>query len=248
MSAATARLVSNIGKPAFSETLLSAAGQAIAHDAAALMVLHHAAPPTVLIDRLKPAERGYLYGDYLSGVYSLSPFYRAARKLKAPLTARIMDIAPKGFTQSEYYRRYFALIGVDDMIGMLIPAGNGDTVFMSFSRSSGRPRFTAPELRALDAQSHILAAATARHVELAGPIAARKPEPASKPETPPANGLTLRESQVVNLILEGHSSRAVAEALKISNETVRVHRRNIYEKLGVSSQAELFRWFLSTRT
>ncbi len=247
MSAATARLISSIGKAAFPVSLLSAASEAIVHNAAALMVLHHTAPPTVLIDRLKPAERGYLYGDYLSGVYTLSPFYRATRKLKVPLTARIMDIAPKGFTQSEYYHRYFALIGVDDMIGMLIPAGNGDTVFMSFSRSSGRPRFTAAELRALDAQAAVLAAAIARHVELAGLIAARTPQPAAKPEVLPASGLTLRESQVVNLMLEGHSSRAVAETLKISNETVRVHRRNIYEKLGVSSQAGLFRWFLSTR-
>ena len=57
--------------------------------------------------------------------------------------------------------------------------------------------------------------------------------------------LTQREAQVVNLMLEGHSSRAIGEVLKISGETVRVHRRNIYEKLGVSSQAELFRWFLS---
>ena len=39
----------------------------------------------------------------------------------------------------------------------------------------------------------------------------------------------------------------IGEALKISNETVRVHRRNIYEKLGLSSQGELFRWFLATR-
>ncbi len=247
MSAATARLISSIGRSAFPESLLSAAGGAIAHDAAALMVLHSASAPTVVVDRLKPAERGYLYGDYLSGVYTLSPFYRAARKLKQPLTARIMDVAPKGFTQSEYYRRYFALIGVDDMIGILIPACNGDTVFISFSRSSGSPRFSAAELRACDAQSPILSAATARHVELAGPIAARQPGAVAKPVANSADGLTQRESQVVNLMLEGHSSRAVAEALKISNETVRVHRRNIYEKLGVSSQAGLFRWFLATR-
>jgi DNA-binding CsgD family transcriptional regulator len=247
MSAAAVRLISSIGKSGFPENLLHAAGDSMAHDAAALMVLHPSATPSVLVDRLKPAERGYLYGDYLSGVYTLSPFYRASLKLKQPLTARVSDIAPRGFTQSEYYRRYFALIGVDDMIGMLIPAGAGDTVFMSFSRSSGRPRFTAADLRALDAQSPILSAATARHVELAGPIAARKTESGSKPAAPPSNGLTLRESQVMNLMLEGHSSRAVAETLKISNETVRVHRRNIYEKLGVSSQAGLFRWFLSSR-
>ena len=60
-------------------------------------------------------------------------------------------------------------------------------------------------------------------------------------------GLTAREAQVVNLILEGHSTRAIAGVLAIAVETVRVHRRHVYEKLGVSSQAELFRWFLASR-
>jgi DNA-binding CsgD family transcriptional regulator len=242
-----AALVLAIGRPAFPERLVAAAGATVPHDAAALMILHSVAPPAVLVDRLKPAERSYLYGDYLSGVYTLSPFYRAAQNLKVPRVDRIMDIAPKGFTQSEYYRRYFALIGVDDMMGMLIPASDGEIVFMSFSRSSGSPRFTAAEARSLAAPTGLFSAAVTRHTEIAGPLASRHSAAAAAPaahKTQPS-GLTQREAQVVNLMLEGHSSRAIGEVLKISGETVRVHRRNIYEKLGVSSQAELFRWFLS---
>ena len=125
-----------LGPPAFAERLLEAAGACLAHDAAALMIFHPAAPPAVLVDRLKPAERAWLYGDYLSGVYALSPFFRAAQRLKAPRVARVREIAPKGFAQSEYHRRYFARIGVDDMIGLLIPASDAETVFMSFSRST----------------------------------------------------------------------------------------------------------------
>ena len=249
MSDALPRLVRAIGAPAFAERLLDAAGALIAHDAAALMIFHPAAPPAVLVDRLKPAERAWLYGDYLSGVYTLSPFYRAAQKLKGPRVARVREIAPKGFAQSEYHRRYFALIGVDDMIGLLIPASDNETVFMSFSRSTGRSRFTAGDAHRLDAVAELLAAAVTRHCEIAGPLASRHIAAAAAPpgHRPAPSGLTAREAQVVNLMLEGHSARAIAEQLRISNETVRVHRRNIYDKLGLSSQAELFRWFLASR-
>jgi DNA-binding CsgD family transcriptional regulator len=242
-------LVLAIAKPDFPSRLLSAAGALVEHDAAALMILHPVAPPVVLVDRLRPAERSYLYGDYLSGVYTLSPFYRLARTLKETRVARIAEIAPRGFAHSEYFRRYFALIGVADMLGILIPASDSETVFMSFSRSIGRRRFTAAEARRLNAVKDILTAAVTRHTELAGPLASRHIAAAASVAQHRAttSGLTQREAQVVNLMLEGHSSRAIGEVLRISGETVRVHRRHIYEKLGVSSQAELFRWFLASR-
>ena len=249
LSAAQAQLVLAIGKPAFAERLVAAAGACVRHDAAALMIFHPAAPPVVLVDQLRPAERAWLYGDYLSGVYALSPFYRVAQKRGEPRVARVREIAPKGFAQSEYHRRYFARIGVDDMIGLLIPASDTETVFMSFSRSTGRPRFTRQDAREMEHCTGLLAAAVTRHCEIAGPMASRHIAAAAAPaahRAPPA-GLTAREAQVVNLMLEGHSARAIGEALKISSETVRVHRRNIYEKLGLSSQGELFRWFLASR-
>ncbi|MNQ98388.1 transcriptional regulator NarP [compost metagenome] len=45
-------------------------------------------------------------------------------------------------------------------------------------------------------------------------------------------------------MLRGNSSKAIAKRLDISQETVKVHRRNLYSKLGVSSQSELFSLFL----
>ena len=180
---AQARLVLAIGAPGFAERLLDVAGACLAHDAAALLIFHPAAPPTVLVDRLRPAERAWLYGDYLSGVYALSPFFRAAQKLKAPRVARVREIAPKGFAQSEYHRRYFALIGVDDMIGLLIPASDAETVFMSFSRSTGSRRFTPSDAKALAASAELLAAAVTRHCQIAGPLASRHTPAATAPLT-----------------------------------------------------------------
>lgn len=56
--------------------------------------------------------------------------------------------------------------------------------------------------------------------------------------------LTKRERDVVHLILIGHSSNSIAAKLCVSLSTVKTHRRNIYYKLKISSQAELFSLFL----
>ena len=57
--------------------------------------------------------------------------------------------------------------------------------------------------------------------------------------------LTKRENEVVRLLLRGHSSKSVARELGIAVETARVHRKNIYTKLGVASQGDLFALFIS---
>lgn len=58
--------------------------------------------------------------------------------------------------------------------------------------------------------------------------------------------LTPRELQVVGLVLEGHSSESIASVLGISAGTVRIHRKNIYAKMRISSQRELFSIFVRT--
>ncbi len=59
--------------------------------------------------------------------------------------------------------------------------------------------------------------------------------------------LTTREIEVAMLSLSGFSSRAMAEKLSISFETVRAHRKHIYAKLGIGSQSELFALFYEPR-
>ena len=49
----------------------------------------------------------------------------------------------------------------------------------------------------------------------------------------------------MTLILKGHSSYSIAATLGVSPNTVKVHRRQAYAKLNISSQAELFHLFLS---
>jgi DNA-binding NarL/FixJ family response regulator len=63
-----------------------------------------------------------------------------------------------------------------------------------------------------------------------------------RPPTDAAEILTPRETEIVKLIAEAHSSKEIAELLVISPKTVERHRANILEKLGMSDRVELTRY------
>jgi two-component system, NarL family, nitrate/nitrite response regulator NarL len=54
-----------------------------------------------------------------------------------------------------------------------------------------------------------------------------------------AGVLTTREREVVRMIAAGLRNRDIGERLSISENTVKVHLHNIYEKLGVEGRMEL---------
>lgn len=56
--------------------------------------------------------------------------------------------------------------------------------------------------------------------------------------------LTKRELTILGMIGEGNSSLSIAELLGISVHTVRTHRRNLMQKLGIHNAAVLVRYAL----
>ena len=51
--------------------------------------------------------------------------------------------------------------------------------------------------------------------------------------------LTARELEVLQLIADGHSNKAIADKLSLSVNTIAVHRANIMDALGIHKTAEL---------
>lgn len=51
--------------------------------------------------------------------------------------------------------------------------------------------------------------------------------------------LTTRELEVLQLIADGHSNKAIADQLNLSVNTIAVHRANIMDALGIHKTAEL---------
>ncbi len=51
-------------------------------------------------------------------------------------------------------------------------------------------------------------------------------------------GLSQRESEVLELMVRGHSNRAIAGRLMLGEETIKTHARSIYRKFGVSDRSQ----------
>jgi two-component system nitrate/nitrite response regulator NarL len=69
----------------------------------------------------------------------------------------------------------------------------------------------------------------------AAPGLPQKQSDSSRARSPLSN----REKEIVNLVAQGYKNKEMAEKLFISEQTVKNHLHNIFEKLGVSDRLEL---------
>jgi predicted ATPase/DNA-binding NarL/FixJ family response regulator len=92
----------------------------------------------------------------------------------------------------------------------------------------------------LDASAAVDLALTGPGHAADGDGAAATSRPGPKATAP--GGLTPRELQIVGLIAEGHSNKAIGEELVISPATAARHVANIMLKLGFSSRAQIAAW------
>lgn len=102
----------------------------------------------------------------------------------------------------------------------------------------GRARLRAHADASLEivGESGTIAAARAAHVEYDALLVA-----AEDPEAPPVEALTGREIEVLELLAEGLSNKAIAERLAISDQTVKFHVASIAGKLGAQNRTDAVR-------
>jgi DNA-binding NarL/FixJ family response regulator len=88
------------------------------------------------------------------------------------------------------------------------------------------------------------------HGRLVFPRAARRwlaVHRGSQPTSPPTStyplDLTEREWEVLAHLAQGRTNQEIAETLSVSENTVRFHLKNIYEKLGVTNRTEAAAWY-----
>ncbi|HEX4355418.1 MAG TPA: response regulator transcription factor, partial [Polyangiales bacterium] len=70
--------------------------------------------------------------------------------------------------------------------------------------------------------------------------AGTQPSAASVPESTSADALSAREREVMQMVVEGQTSRQMAAALGISKSSVDTYRARLFRKLGVDSRSALF--------
>jgi DNA-binding CsgD family transcriptional regulator len=214
---------------------------------------HQKEQPICLHHTFSADQRVIFVDDYLKGPYLLDPFSQACGRGVDNGLYRLRDIAPDRFLQSEYYRSYYVRTGLAEEICYIFYLPNDVAVVLSLMRSGASPRFSAREFRLLESVVPVVSSLAQRHWQdvpnwfEAGSSGAESADSRSIIENTVTAifgpRITPRETQVVAQVLEGHSSESISRRLGISAGTVRIHRRNIYAKLGISSQQELFSIF-----
>lgn len=212
------------------------------------------ARPIDLFDDFPKAKRDVFVTDYQAGPYLLDPFYLAAARSVTPGLYRLRDLAPDRFYQGEYYRSYYVRTGLAEEIAYFVDLPGSSTLVLSLMRTERT--FSQREFQALQVVFPFVEAVVRRHWTSLGQQLGkaagvpgrhrRSADPSEDLGSFGAGILTPREREVAAYTLKGHSAESAGLLLGISPGTVRIHRRNIYAKLQINSQGELFSRFLET--
>jgi DNA-binding CsgD family transcriptional regulator len=239
--------IAALGSGRFGEALLGFIGLVVNFDSGVVIAYPAAAKLVLLEDQLAAGDRALFDGPYRNGLYLLSPLYVESRAGRRGCF-HISDIAPEGFTDGEFYQLYYSTNGSIDQVAFLCETGHGTPIAISIERTESLPPFSSRERAALADVSDLISQLVRqqRWVDLVDTAAPPRDMHAHLENVLSLFGsstLTPREREVVRLILRGYPSKSVARELNISTQTEQVHRKNIYQKLGISSHSELFTLF-----
>ena len=182
----------------------------------------------------------------VQGLYLQSPFYGFCRKGEKGLNV-LCDIAPGSLFESGLDQQCMKPVHLIDEAGYAIQSpDDGPFYLFSLGRTDDSTVYSKSEIEALEHLEPIVEQALLRHERLcSNPAATDAAELSSgklgrsRLNALASESLTEREQEIVGYLVRGYSSKACARKLGISPATERVHRKNIYDKLGVRSQSEL---------
>ena len=245
-------IIAAIGKEEFSKTLSKALQAITPFDHTVVFGYLGSARPLDLYDDFPNSKRRIMVVDYQEGPYLLDPFYLASLDAAEPDLYRLRDLAPDRFYQGEYFRSYYVQTGLAEEICYLVDLPRKAVVCVSLMRAD--KAFSAKDFRNLRKAWPIVSEACRKNWEnLADHFGQSAGETTNQRRVLNVDEafqkfdeglLTPREKEVVEFTLKGHSAEAVGKILGITPGTVRIHRRNIYSKLRIRSQGELFSRFI----
>lgn len=198
---------------------------------------------------------------YLDGTYILNPVYNAyLGGLKAGVY-RLRELAPDNYFSSDHYRQFKVQQRADEELGYRTygwPAGMEELVVtvelsndvlaeISLYWPSSLGGFSDDDCDLLRTIEPLIGAIYRRIWQHFKKDTEQVKRPAPLELLLGDFGksrLSPRECEVAHMILKGHSSESISRNLGISITTVKTHRQNLYAKLGLSTQQELFSLFL----
>lgn len=254
-----ASMISLVGSDRFFDGLADVLGEALPFKWLHILQYSKDKGPVALSNH--PREVAYKRGfeNYLNFTYVINPTYRAYQLGAGSGVFLISDFIPEGY--EDIIRSADCEIHIEDSepIGyrtpgwpknmtefiVLINLPNGTAIDFTFLTEMDGTCHKDHEKRLQDCFP-VLDAVMNKQFEINPQSFEHHARPGQEERFQDfgSDTLTDREREVVQLILVGHNSNSIALKLCVSLSTVKTHRRNIYSKLQISSQAELFSLFL----
>ena len=246
---AIANVISSSDYESCAAALAQAIDLIVAHEGTCLLAFHRDSRPEVVHHTLEPAGQEHYVERYLAGPYLLDPLYHLALQDEMPKLCRFRDQLPDRFRSSEYYRQYCEQTHLQDEMDYLAAVSDRTTLALVVGRRSSK--FRRAELRRLQLIEPTIRAGIQRIWRFYSGGGTNNAADSAVHrrltecfEQFGEGVLTDRERQISQLLLRGHSSKAAARILEIAPGTVMVHKRNLFAKLGISSQYELFSLYI----
>ena len=246
-----AAILPELGGERMPSLLVSMLKTLVPFDNAVIVHYQGGEKPQVHYNDMPPLQRESQIEGFVNGAFLLDPFYRAAIDTGIGGLYRLSNLAPEGFKKTEYYRSYFKFTKIKDEIGYIVHLDNKQFINISLGRLGLAQRFNRSQLAILEDITPIIESIcnlqwSSKEKSSSNQVSQLPGQLDSALKCFGTAYLTDRETQVVQLFLHGHSTKSIAERLGISPETVKLHRKNSYAKLDVSSQAELFYLFIDS--
>ncbi|NVK41507.1 MAG: helix-turn-helix transcriptional regulator [Oceanospirillaceae bacterium] len=185
---------------------------------------------------------------YLNEYYMLDPVFNSIRKGLPAGVYRLQEITPDAIVTTDYYRLCYQEFDPGDEIILVIPLEHGVVFTIALGRHSSLGAISRAERHVLNSIFPVISALVQQFwIAQSGAFLhdERTSNTLERALSSFGSGvLTRREQEITGLVLQGYSSKSIAEQLHISSGTVKVHRRNIYARLSISTQSELFSIFL----
>ena len=244
------RIAELIGEPqhqSLPNELMAAIGEVVPFDYATGYLYRRNAAPLVVFDESPREPVSYVESPYL-----LDPAYARFVSDDLPLVARLADLEPDDFRKTEFFAQYYGHFDIVEEICLSVPIAIDATLHMSIYRVGNSPEFSRNDEEVTAALAPVVAA-VAQNWWSTDPVEFSKRDPQADRfhehlenvlENFGSSILTAREKQIVHLTMRGYSDKLTARELDITPGTVRNHKKSIFNKLGVSSQGQVFGLFL----
>ncbi|GIU33130.1 response regulator transcription factor [Shewanella sp. MBTL60-007] len=246
--------ISALNSSSFTPKVIDSIGSIFSFDCVVMLGCEGGKRPIYLYDSIEN-ERELLFLRYLTASYKYDPFYKQLNLYKQQGVFTLEDVVKKTLDYKVYCKEFYKKTGWKDELCVVVEVQPDRWVMLCFGYLREGNGFTKQQVIDVKSCFSIVQSLCQQHwkvseFNLLGPLFNLDITSYSirglMGQTLSTFGkelLTVREQEVVGLIIQGLDNKGISKALGIVEGTVKNHRKKIYKQFGISSLSELFQLF-----